>query len=151
MKKIVAVLLVLVGTSALAIALNKPIDVWSAEVKASKRRGIAFNVPTYFGPVLGTNSVINSTANAVTAIRAGAFTIDFASSTITCVDSGSQTLTGAQVGDICLVTPPAGVVANAIFQCRVSAADTIIVRFCPVGTAADPLSGAFQVRAISNL
>lgn len=91
-----------------------------------------------------------STTHRITRLMRGDFTIDFASSTITCVDSASQTLSGARTGDICIVSPPSGSTANTSFSCRVSATDTVVVRYCPAGTAADPASGSYNVLVLSN-
>lgn len=101
------------------------------------------------GIFVGPKSVYSST-HKVTRILNGAYTIDFASSTITCVDSAGQTLTGARTGDVCVVSPPAASTANTMFNCRVSATNTVIVRYCPAGTAADPASGSYNVTVISH-
>ena len=100
---------------------------------------------------IGSNKATScSTANQVTRWLGASSVIDFASSTITTVDSAGITVTGALAGDPCFVGPPSAIVANASFTCYVSAADTVKVRFTPAGTAADPLSGTFFVRVISS-
>jgi len=91
-----------------------------------------------------------TSTNAVTRMLAGSETVDFASGTITCVDSTGHTVTGAQVGDACIVGAPADATANATFSCYVSAADTVKVRFCPAGTATNPASASYKTRVISN-
>lgn len=91
-----------------------------------------------------------TTTNAVTRMLAGSETVDFASATITCIDSTGHTVTGAQVGDACIVGAPAAATANATFSCYVSAANTVKVRFCPSGTAADPAEASYATRLISN-
>lgn len=96
------------------------------------------------------NREFPSTTHRITRLLRGDFTIDFASSTITCVDSSAQTLTGARTGDICIVSPPSGSTANTSFSCRVSASDAVVVRYCPAGTAADPASGSYNVMVLSN-
>ena len=98
----------------------------------------------------GVSREFPSTTHRITRLLRADFTIDFASSTILCVDSGAQTLSGARTGDICVVSPPSGSTANTMFNCRVSATDTVIVRYCPAGTAADPASGAYNVMVLSN-
>lgn len=103
----------------------------------------------YVGPEAAPN-VSSTTANRVSRILGGSYTIDFATATITCNDSAAQTLAGARVGDTCIVGPPAAAQANANFTCRVSAADQVIVRYCAAGTAADPASAAYAVTVISN-
>lgn len=140
----------LVGGAVLAQNLNGAFDLWSAETKASKRKALVLNVPLYVGPALGSDSIIASSSNKVTRILQSAYTIDFATATITCNDSAGQTLTGAKVGDTCIVGPPAAAQANASFTCRVSAADTVIIRYCAAGTAADPASASYAVTVISN-
>lgn len=96
------------------------------------------------------NKEFPSTTHRITRMLRGDFTIDFASGTTTCADSASQTLSGARTGDICVVSPPSGSTANTSFSCRVSATDTVIVRYCPAGTAADPASGSYNVMVLSN-
>lgn len=98
-----------------------------------------------------TTGGLTNTANRVTRMMSNSLVIDFPASTITCVDSASITVTGAQLGDPCVVgVPSAAAVSNAGFSCWVLAANAVLVRFCPAGTLADPLSGTFQVRTISN-
>lgn len=72
-----------------------------------------------------------TTTNAVTRMLGGSETVDFASASITCVDSTGHTVTGAQVGDACSVGTPAAATANATFSCYVSAANTVKIRFLP--------------------
>lgn len=96
-----------------------------------------------------------STETAVQANRAakslgGSATIDFTAVTITCVDSSGITVTGALANDVCQVGPPAAATANLNFSCYVSAADTVKVRACAAGTAADAASGIYTVRLIRN-
>lgn len=102
--------------------------------------------PLYVAP----KSIGATSTNAVTRMLAGSETVDFASATITCVDSTGHTVTGAQVGDGCIVGAPAAATANANFTCYVSAADTVKVRFCPAGTAANPAEATYKTRLISN-
>lgn len=98
--------------------------------------------------IQASNALIS--ANKITRALGASATIDFASATTTTVDSAAITVTGARVGDPCFVGPPAAVVVNASFTCIVTAADTVKVRFTPAGTAADPLSGTYFVRVLSN-
>lgn len=91
-----------------------------------------------------------TTANKTTRMLATSSVQDFAAQTITCVDSAGVTLTGAQAGDPCMVGAPTTIAANTSFTCYVSAADTIKIRYCPAGTAADPPSGTYFVRVISS-
>jgi hypothetical protein len=88
-------------------------------------------------------------ANAVTKSFSASSTIDFASVTTTCVDSSGITVTGAVAGDACFVGTPAAATANLSFTCYVSAADTVKVRACAAGTAADAASATYYVRVVS--
>lgn len=93
----------------------------------------------------------NTTSRITRLIRNTTANIDFASATITCVDSAAQTVSGARVGDICIVNPLASsIVANSSFTCRVSASDQVIVRFCPAGTAANPADTTYDLLLLSN-
>lgn len=81
--------------------------------------------------------------------------IDFATGTIVCADSAGTTVTGARVGDPCIVGMPATLTAGGTglhhsFTCYVSAADTIKIRQCAAGTADDPGSVVFQGYVISQ-
>lgn len=96
-----------------------------------------------------TDALINT--HRITRSLAGSATIDFASQTITC-NTSNITVTGAQVTDICLVSPGStGGAANSSFTCYVSAANTVTVKHCPAGTASDPASQTYYVRVLSNL
>lgn len=78
---------------------------------------------------------------------AASSTIDFASTTNTTADSANITVTGAAVGDGCVVgVPVAAQVAGASFTCFVTAADTVVVRLSALGAGIDPTSGSFTVR-----
>ena len=107
-----------------------------------------FQSGLYVGPA--SVSPGNSTLNKVTRILGGSETFDFASSTITCLDSTGVTVTGAQLGDPCFASPNIAWAANQEFSCFVSAANTVKVRFCPAGTAADPASATYFTRVISS-
>lgn len=81
---------------------------------------------------------------------------DFANTTIVCNDSANHTVTGAKVGMPCFVGvgPRDGgsivAVANSTFQARVTAADTVVLRHCPAGTAINPDDAGFVVTCIGN-
>lgn len=90
-----------------------------------------------------------STSNRVTNMLATTVDWNFASSTIVCTDSRPITITGATVGDVCIVGQPASPAANSAFTCYVSAADTAYLRHCAVGTAADPADAGYSLRVIS--
>lgn len=89
------------------------------------------------------------TGNVITKSLGGSATIDFASVTTTCTDSSGITVTGAVAGDACFVGAPAAATANLSFTCYVSAADTVKVRACAAGTAADAASATYYVRVFS--
>lgn len=153
MKKILVVLAVLVATIAGASATWGRFDLWTAETKASKKRPLVMNTPLYVGPHLGSDAVINSSSNAVTRILGGvSASTDFAATATACQDSSGFTVTGAQVGDACIVRPPSAfaAIANANLTCRVSAANTVIVRMCASGTPGDPAASTYGVLVISN-
>lgn len=87
--------------------------------------------------------------NVITKSLGASATIDFASVTTTCTDSSGITVTGAVAGDACFVGTPAAATANLSFTCYVSAADTVKVRACAAGTAADAASATYYVRVFS--
>ena len=97
-------------------------------------------------------------ANKVTEVLAGALDYDFALSVTTCADSPAITVTGAQSGDPCMVgfdpvgagQGDAGVAADSMFECFVSAADAVNVRHCAHGIGSNPGDAGFRVRVIGN-
>lgn len=90
-----------------------------------------------------------SSSNRVTNMLATTVDWNFATGTIVCTESRPVTVTGASVGDVCVVGQPAAPQANSVFTCYVSAADTAYLRHCPVGTAADPGDAGYSLRIIS--
>lgn len=71
-------------------------------------------------------------------------TLDFASTGAAAIADLTITVTGASVGDPCIVVPPTGsITATATFTSWVSAANTVTVRFSPKATE-DPASGSFR-------
>lgn len=92
----------------------------------------------YVGPNAAVGSrVWDSTTNKVTRILAGTATIDFASTRVGVVESSGITVTGAQANDECVVGVPAAAGAlKARFECYVSAADTVKVKFTPMDFSA---------------
>lgn len=105
-----------------------------------------FNLQVQGKTLLGTGV---ESGNAITKSLGGSATIDFASLTTTCADSSAITVTGAVAGDACFVGPPAAAQANLSFTCYVSAADSVKVRACAAGTAADAASATYYVRVFS--
>lgn len=101
---------------------------------------------TVFGNVAETHAVSKSLVADVD--------YDFASSTIVCTDTPAVTLTGAAVGAPCFVGigPRDGgtqiVTANSTFSCFVDAVDTVKLRHCAVGTAANPADAGYVVRVV---
>ncbi len=143
MKKILSVIAVAVlSIAGIALAQDSRLDLYRFNAQWFTR-GI------YVGPEAAPN-VSSTTANRVSRILGGAYTLDFATATITCNDSAGQTLTGARTGDTCIVGPPAAATANTSYSCRVSAADTVVIRYCASGTAADPASATYNVTVISS-
>lgn len=139
--KLFAALLLVAGTSAFALQqLDKNVSrflsvIQSGLVLAPER-------------LLVSDSVINT--HAITRSLAGSVTFDFASQTITC-NTTTLTVTGARSTDVCMVSPgTVGGAANSSFSCYVSAADTVLIKHCPAGTASDPASQPYYVRVFSN-
>lgn len=106
----------------------------------------------YVGPEADPN-VSSSTINRVSRILGGqSASTDFAATATACQDSSPFTVTGARVGDECIAGVPAAFtgIANASLSCRVSAANTVIVRMCSSGTPGDPAAAVYPVVVISN-
>lgn len=124
----------------------------------SSTRPTWFQSGLYIAPA--SSFPLSTTANKVTKMLGGSIDYDFATSTTTCLESPAVTVTGAAVGDPCFVgfplivagggTADGGNGLQATFQCRVSAANTVLVRHCAVGTADDPPDAGYNVRVISN-
>lgn len=125
---------------------------WAATEKVDRVGSaypVFFNKGMYVGPDVPNPT--NDTVHKVGRMLAGSATIDFASVTILCAASTAISVPGAQVNDPCFVGPPAsGGAANSSFTCYVSAADLVVVKHCPAGTASDPASAIYEVRVISN-
>lgn len=96
--------------------------------------------------------VIGASGSAITHSYSGSATIDFASTSATTVDSAAITVTGAVLGDVCLVSTltEATNVTGAAFTCRVTAANTVKVRFAAAGASIDPPSDTFYVRTFTR-
>ncbi len=93
-------------------------------------------------------------ANAITRSLAGSATLNYASTTITCLDSSGIVMTGAKVGDVCVVGTldtiiGAGTGLNGVTQCYVSAVDEVKIRRCSVGTADNPPDALWRFRIFS--
>jgi hypothetical protein len=70
--------------------------------------------------------------------------------TIACLDSVlSASVTGAAVGDVCILGLPAAPTANLAFSCFVSATDTVSIRACnPTAGGINPASASYSARVI---
>lgn len=77
--------------------------------------------------------------------------IDFAGVTDQCEDSAGQTVTGAAVGDTCTLGLPSTMPGtHSWVTCRVSAANTVILRHCSHGASGNPAAADYRVRTFSN-
>ena len=109
-----------------------------------------FQAGLYVGPRTDNPQAVASTTNKVTRFLGGTEVVDFASSTITCLDSTGITISGAQLGDPCFAGASVSWAANTDFTCFVDAANHAKIRYCPAGTAADPPSATYFYRIISS-
>ena len=104
------------------------------------------------GLSIGNDTTKNQLDNTVTAD----VDFDFASGTIICTDTPATPAVGAKLGDTCFVGigPRDGgvqiVTANSTFHAFVDAVDTVKLRHCPVGTAANPVDAGYVVRCLSS-
>lgn len=160
MKKLFATSLFLLSF-AVSASIFRPlfiVDAFAQAVEKVDRAGslypLFFDRGFYVGP--RSPDPTSTTANKVTRMLSTSATIDVATVTAACNDSAGQTITGAQVGDPCFVGMPttltgAGTGLSATFTCYVSAANTVVLRHCPVGVAADdPASATYFFRVISQ-
>lgn len=93
-----------------------------------------------------TGVIIGNVGTLIDDSYAGSATIDFAATSVGVVESSGITVTGAAVNDTCEVGVPAAAGALAArYECYVSAANTVVVKFTPLsesfGTTA-ALNGA---------
>lgn len=102
--------------------------------------------------LLGTTTESNVIGNSIVAD----VDFDFPAATIVCNDSNAVTATGVNKGDPCFVGigPRDGGVqvttANSVFQAYSDADDSVKVRHCAVGTAANPADAGYVVRCFSS-
>jgi hypothetical protein len=139
----------MISTKRLALLMTLALAVGLVSVAFAQTQ-FAVQTNLFGGMVVTTDRTLANSTNRTTRILRGLYTLDFASSTILCVDSAAQTLTGARADDVCVVSSTAVSTANASYSCRVNAANQVTIRFCPAGTLADPASGTFQVMVVSN-
>lgn len=149
MKRILAIVAVLVAGSALAI---QQLDLNLSQRLQALTGGILLG-PLSVNP---TDARIN--ANRITRSLGASSTINFSAThantagAANCSESSAITVLGARTGDACHVGPPVltasdGGVLSGNFSCFVSASDAVKVRFCG---SDDPASGTFYVRVISS-
>lgn len=87
---------------------------------------------------------IGRTGSIISDSYSGSATVDFASTSVGVVESSGITVTGAEAGDTCEVgVPTAAGALKARFECYVSAADTVKIKFTPLAESAGT-SGAFN-------
>lgn len=139
----IAITLALVLAGSIALGAAEPIY-----ELVSTLRPTWFQSGIYIGPA--SQNPVRNTTNKITSSLTGSIAVDFDSDAGTCVDSSAITVTGAKLGDPCIVGSSIAWEANQEFSCYVSAADAVKVRFCPAGTAADPASATYNVRLLSN-
>lgn len=88
---------------------------------------------------------------AITAYRSATATLNFASILASGSEDLTITVTGAAVGDTVTLGLPATVLAGAVFNAWVSAADTVTVRCNNAGAiAVDPASATYRVGVTSH-
>jgi hypothetical protein len=92
-------------------------------------------------------TTIGSSGSAIKMVKSATATLDFGSTAAQSSSELTITLTGALDGDDIIVSPPNGSSnANTCFTARVSAADTVTVKFNNYSAGAvDPASGTFRV------
>lgn len=106
----------------------------------------------YVGPEVAPNvssSIVNRLSRVIGGVSAST---DFAATASACQDSATFTVSGARVGDECIAGVPSAftAIANASLSCRVTAADTVVVRMCAAGTPGDPAASTYPVLILSN-
>lgn len=146
MKRILAIVALLVAGSALAIQ--------QLDLNLSPRLQVLTG-GLLVGRLADNFSDTRINQNRETRSLGGQITWDVANATIVCEDSPAITIAGAQVGDPCFVGIPATLTAGGTglhhsFTCYVSAANAVKVRACAAGTADNPGSVTYNVRVISS-
>lgn len=144
------------------LGLNHPIY-WSSSDSTGNNRDVAIVrnaagvleidssvAGTYRDLILRNITVGGSSGTQVKLIRSATATLDFTSTAAQTSAELSITLTGAVDGDDVIVSPPNGSNnANTCFTARVSAADTVQVKFNNFSSGAvDPASGTFRVSLV---
>lgn len=144
------------------LGLNHPLY-WSSSDSTGNNRDVAIVrnaagvleidssvAGTYRDLILRNITVGGSSGTQVKLIRSATATLDFTSTAAQTSAELSITLTGAVDGDDVIVSPPNGSNnANTCFTARVSAADTVQVKFNNFSSGAvDPASGTFRVSLV---
>ena len=122
--------------------------------------GIAYAAPSidqvrrdfWAGLSVGARGTAVTAENIIKESLGKSTTYDAASITSTCDESSAITVTGAAVGDPCMVgVPVAAGALNVSWTCYVSAADAVKIKVCnPTAGAINPASGTFYVRTFSS-
>ena len=113
--------------------------------------GIGSASPASTLHVVGTGLTIGTAGTAVTNYASATATINFASILAAGYEDLTITVTGAVVNDTVTLGLPATVLAGAIFNAWVSAANTVTVRCNNAGSiAVDPASATYRVGVTSH-
>ncbi len=104
---------------------------------------------TFTGGASVTGSLSVGGGTAIAKFIKATATLDFGNTSAQTSADLTITATGAAVGDTVVLATPASIDANSCYTARVSAADTVTVRFNNYSALAiDPASGSFTVRVI---
>ena len=113
--------------------------------------GIGTTSPASLLQVVGTGLTIGTAGTAVTNYASATATLNFASILAAGYEDLTITVTGAVVNDTVTLGLPATVLAGAIFNSWVSAANTVTVRCNNAGSiAVDPASATYRVGVTSH-
>lgn len=158
MKKFLMIFAALAAVTAFAVAESNLIDV----MRGPK--------PLWIQPKLYLGAAVDNppsdTQNGISGTFAKTTSLDVGVTDAgTCVQSAAITLTGANVGDVCILGLPIGGEATLLdggggasegrgaFSCFVSAADAVKIQFCshaPLGTELNPDPRSFNIRVFGN-